>query len=481
MLKLNNKQRVAIVGVLLQCLGLLPGVAAVKVKAALWRDDRPIVRVTEPYTFARSGTAVMLIKEVDLSKNGKNLLGHILREIRLGFVIAPANIVRQIEYNISTTIHKNKHHTNDQGHCLMSEPRVTPLFTLPIPYEIYFEDHVEPSYKHVWEAPYVAGMHDYAIFWVNCAKEVKVTFDLTVTMTNLDETGARTHLLPADAMLPWLYWSASALYLASMLAWRTFLSAPPGSAARVHDIMTAMLLFKALGSLTLGGRFYMIAVTGLPEEWEWINVFFRAARGVFLFGVILVAGGGWLILQPDLPRLEKVLVCMLVPTQMFAYLMKMLIDEEGAAGQGYLFWQHILHGIDVVCFFFILVPLTRYIWLLDRTQAFGHKLNYRGITGSDFLRFMQCEDPAVRLDDRLRQLRHVYMILIAFEFFPRLLMHYGKDFLPFHQRWLLLLAREVLNFAFYCVLGRAAMSFIEKARPAEQCSIESENVVRQVV
>ncbi|KAK3235480.1 hypothetical protein CYMTET_54314 [Cymbomonas tetramitiformis] len=285
---------------------------------------------------------------------------------------------------------------------------------------------------------------------------------MNLTLTNMDVSGARVHLSASDAVRPWLYGASSILYFIAFLAWYCTVTRPDGSSTRIYHIVGVLLFFKSCTALTQAGRYYVLGAVGTSESWIELEVTLRILRGVLLFVITIVVAIGWLTLQPDIPFGEQTIICILMPVQLAACLIKGILDQEGTSTTGFMFWQNVLHGIDLGCFFVMLVPITR---LIQHTQAVGNEpLSYKAFAELKLhTNSMYHEDSAVHLNQRLRQLRKVYLVFMLFEFIPRLFVYVWTPYVPYAHIWIIYLLQEVVVLLFYCTICKLALDFLHSS------------------
>ncbi|KAK3252394.1 hypothetical protein CYMTET_38303 [Cymbomonas tetramitiformis] len=278
----------------------------------------------------------------------------------------------------------------------------------------------------------------------------------------------KSHLSHSESINPWLHGCAALLYFAGFAAWMTRVAQPQGLAARMHNLFGALLLLKACVSLTQMGRYLVIAATGLSENWTDFEVAIKVILGIFLIGAVTITIAGLLLLQPTLssstqirdgpmrggrgqaffnvPALHvhkfKLVLYTVVPLQIVGHILKGVLKEEAATGEEHVLWQRVLHGVDVFCFFAILIPLSR---LISSGEGGVPPYPYQSV------HTMPKDETAH--DVKLRQLRKLYLLFMGFELASRLLVYLGMEFMPYRHLWLVFVSREILTLSYYCLLA----------------------------
>ncbi|KAK3257143.1 hypothetical protein CYMTET_33758 [Cymbomonas tetramitiformis] len=273
---------------------------------------------------------------------------------------------------VSRSIINRIYHNNDailkatERECKLIEPEGGKVD------HIYMGVNRKRKLVHEWQAP-EDRVEEFGLVYFNCLPGTNVSFHFTIGMTNLGRYNLRDHLPAGEANLPILYGSAGTLYFAAILAWLSFSTeacfrgpkkwltlGSSKNGARVHQITGALLLLKTLACLTLAGKFLVISSTGVSQGWT-LDLVLRFLRGVLFTVIMVIAVLGWLAFQPDLPLFEKVVISLVVPIQLVACSLKWVLDEEHLSAQGSERPLAVLHTIDIVCFFAILVPISRVI------------------------------------------------------------------------------------------------------------------------
>jgi hypothetical protein len=72
------------------------------------------------------------------------------------------------------------------------------------------------------------------------------------------------------------------------------------TAERIHAVMGALLLFKALKLACAAEDQWYVERTGTPHGWDVAFYVFGFFKGILLFTVIVLIGTGWSFLKPYL-------------------------------------------------------------------------------------------------------------------------------------------------------------------------------------
>jgi len=144
---------------------------------------------------------------------------------------------------------------------------------------------------------------EYAVVFSNCQDGAEVTMDVRTEMYNVrrDASGGVRDYLPVGLQpLPAIYAGVSAVYLAFLAGWAWTCCRRRAAAERIHAVMGALLLFKALKTACAAEDAWFVERTGTPHGWDVAFYVFGFFKGILLFTVIVLIGTGWSFLKPYL-------------------------------------------------------------------------------------------------------------------------------------------------------------------------------------
>jgi hypothetical protein len=142
---------------------------------------------------------------------------------------------------------------------------------------------------------------EYAVVFSNCQDGVEVTMDVRTEMYNVRGPGGTRDYLPVGLQpLPAIYAGVSVVYAAFLAVWAWACVRRRTEAERIHAVMGALLLFKALKTACAAEDAWFVERTGTPHGWDVAFYVFGFFKGVLLFTVIVLIGTGWSFLKPYL-------------------------------------------------------------------------------------------------------------------------------------------------------------------------------------
>ena len=142
---------------------------------------------------------------------------------------------------------------------------------------------------------------EYAVVLSNCQDGVEVTMDVRTEMYNVRRPDGTRDYLPVGLQpLPAIYAVVSAVYVAFLAGWVWTCSRQRAAAERIHAVMGALLLFKALKTACAAEDAWFVERTGTPHGWDVTFYVFGFFKGVLLLTVILLIGTGWSFIKPYL-------------------------------------------------------------------------------------------------------------------------------------------------------------------------------------
>jgi hypothetical protein len=140
----------------------------------------------------------------------------------------------------------------------------------------------------------------YTVLFSSCQEGVEVTMDVRTEMYNLRRSGTREYLPVGLLPLPWIFAAAAAVHFAFLGTWVVVCVKHRRTAERIHAVMGALLLFKALKLACAAEDQWFVERTGTPHGWDVAFYVFGFFKGILLFTVIVLIGTGWSFLKPYL-------------------------------------------------------------------------------------------------------------------------------------------------------------------------------------
>ncbi|WVZ74578.1 hypothetical protein U9M48_022743 [Paspalum notatum var. saurae] len=276
----------------------------------------------------------------------------------------------------------------------------------------------------------IDGPDEYAVVFSNCQDGVAVTMDVRTEMYNVRRGGAIRDYLPVGLQpLPAIYAGVSAVYLAFLVAWAWTCARQRATAERIHAVMGALLLFKALKTACAAEDAWFVQRTGTPHGWDVAFYVFGFFKGTLLFTVIVLIGTGWSFLKPYLQEREKSVLMVVIPLQVMENLVLVVIGETGPTGRGWVVWNQVFLLIDVICCCAVFFPI---IWSI------------RGLREAS-----KTDGKAARNLEKLTLFKRFYLVVVGYLYFTRIIVSAFLAVLSYKYQWGVNVAIEGASFAFY--------------------------------
>ncbi|KAF7232688.1 hypothetical protein EG68_11228 [Paragonimus skrjabini miyazakii] len=137
--------------------------------------------------------------------------------------------------------------------------------------------------------------------------------NLTIKLVEKNTDG---YLSAGEQSLPLLYFVMCCLYFMASLLWFLYLHVSKNSKYRIHYLMFAVVLVKAISLAFHGVNYYVIGKHGVHEEgWAVMYYITHIIRGALLFITILLIGAGWAFIKHMLTPRERSVFLIVIPLQ----------------------------------------------------------------------------------------------------------------------------------------------------------------------
>jgi len=386
-------------------------------------DARPII-FFEEFGFASGGRAAVSIRRATWQLRPGSRLTTSVDSSLMGFVLIAG---AQFPWINNQTQYYAADPEGGGGFCLLTSDYALPLLRL---------SDVPPG--GVTTTVTIDVPDAYAVVFSNCQGGVKVTMDVRTEMYNVRRAASgggviRDYLPVGLQPLPGIYAGVAAVYLAFLAGWVWTCVRQHATAERIHAVMGALLLFKALKSACAAEDTWFIERTGTSHGWDVAFYVFGFFKGVLLFTVIVLIGTGWSFLKPYLADREKKVLMVVIPLQVVANIAQVVIDESGPYARDWVTWKQIFLLVDVVCCCAVLFPI---VWSIK---------NLREAARSD-------GKAAVNLM-KLTLFRQYYVVVICYIYFTRVVVYALQTITSYRYLWTSVVAGELATLAFYVFTG----------------------------
>lgn len=273
--------------------------------------------------------------------------------------------------------------------------------------------------------------NEYSLYFANCNPGTLVTMSVRTELFNLDG-GVKDYLSAGQTQLPALYFLFSLTYFIFLGFWIYYCYKNMRSVHRIHLLMTALVLMKALNLLFAAEDKHYVKVTGTPHGWDVLFYIFQFIRVTLLFTVIVLVGTGWSFLKPFLQEKEKKVLMIVIPLQVLANVASVVIGETGPFIKDWITWQQVFLLVDIICCCAILFPIVWSIRTLRETSKTDGK--------------------AARNLAKLTLFRQFYVVVIGYLYFTRIVVFMLRTIAAYKYQWVSNAAEEIASLAFYFVM-----------------------------
>ncbi|XP_020096468.1 protein GPR108-like [Ananas comosus] len=394
--------------------GVIPSVRSEIKTTRIAADARPLI-LFEQFGFDRGGCALVSISGVSWRPPPQLQLADV-DPMSMGFFLVPDSLLPFLS--------NESEHSSDGAHgrrfCPLASRFVVPVLLLQ-------DLELNSSCSRAVE---IAHPDEYSLLFGSCQPGVEVTMDVRTEMYNVGPSGGEKDYLPAGkTRLPKLYSAFSVVYFAFFVAWAAVCARQRAAVEKIHLVMAALLLFKALKMACAAEDTWYVRRTGTPHGWDVAFYVFGFFKGVLLFTVIVLIGTGWSFIKPYLQEREKNVLMIVIPMQVIENIASAVIGETGPAERDWLAWNQIFLLVDIVCCAAVFFPI---IWSIR---------NLREASKTD--------GKAARNLEKLTLFKQFYVVVVGYLYFTRIVAAALSAVLSYRFQWVVAAAVEGVSLAFY--------------------------------
>ncbi|RVX11304.1 Protein GPR107 [Vitis vinifera] len=269
---------------------------------------------------------------------------------------------------------------------------------------------------------------EYSLIFGNCQSETQVSMDVHTEMYNILD-GNKNFLPAGQTPLPRLYFIFFLIYSIFVSVWIFICIKQRPDIHKIHMIMGALLLFKALKMICASEDKMYVRKTGTPHGWDVAYYVFGFFKGIMLFTVIVLIGTGWSFLKPYLQEREKKVLMVVIPLQVMENIASVIIAETGPATKDWLTWNQIFLLLDVACCCAVFLPI---VWSI------------RGLREAS-----KTDGKAARNLEKLTLFKHFYIVVVGYLYFTRVVVSAVSSVISYRFEWVMTAADEGASLAFY--------------------------------
>ncbi|KAJ4704778.1 Transmembrane receptor [Melia azedarach] len=373
-------------------------------------DSRPMI-LFEKFGFTHTGHVTISVSSVSVSSSSSAPNPN---PSRLGFFLLSEESLLQVLVEIQ----------QNPNFCVLDSHYILRLFN--------FRDLSPPPLSRFNQSYPVTAPNEYSLFFANCAPETQVSMQVRTEVYNLDRDGLRDYLSAGLTQLPSLFFFFSILYVLFLGIWTYVCVTNPRSVHRIHILMAALLLMKALNLICAAEDKHYVKNTGTPHGWDVLFYIFQFIRVVLLFTVIVLIGTGWSFLKPFLQEREKKVLMIVIPLQVLANVASIVIGETGPFIKDWVTWNQVFLLVDIICCCAIIFPIVWSIRSLRETSKTDGK--------------------AARNLAKLTLFRQFYIVVIGYLYFTRIVVFALRTIAAYKYQWVSNAAEEMASLVFYIVI-----------------------------
>ncbi|KAL5996763.1 Protein CANDIDATE G-PROTEIN COUPLED REPTOR 7 [Asimina triloba] len=269
---------------------------------------------------------------------------------------------------------------------------------------------------------------EYSLVFGNCQPEFEVTMDVRTEMYNL-ENGHKDFLPAGQTQLPKLFFAFFLVYSAFLVAWIYTCIKQRATVDKIHIMMGALLLFKALKMICASEDESYVKKTGTPHGWDIAFYVFGFFKGVMLFTVIILIGTGWSFIKPYLQEREKNLIMFVIPLQVLENIASIVIGETGPFTKDWLTWNQIFLLIDIICCCAVFFPI---IWSIRSLREAS-----------------KTDGKAARNLAKLTLFKQFYVVVVGYLYFTRIVVSAIGAVVSYKFQWISTASMECASLGFY--------------------------------
>jgi len=172
---------------------------------------------------------------------------------------------------------------------------------------------------------------------------------------------------------------------------------------------------------------------GKPKGWAVVFYIAVFCKAMLMITVVLLIATGWSLLKPFLNDRERHIFMFVLPLQVLVQIAVVVVDEMAPGSKAYNAWRAVLYVADLICWGFVLVPVT---WSL------------RHLTSA-----AEADGKAREAVNRIERFRSFYTYVAVYLYVTRIVVYIMQATLGFRTVWLAALFGEVAALVFYCVTG----------------------------
>ncbi|XP_058103419.1 protein CANDIDATE G-PROTEIN COUPLED RECEPTOR 7-like [Magnolia sinica] len=272
---------------------------------------------------------------------------------------------------------------------------------------------------------------EYSLVFGNCQPEFEIWMDVHTEMYNV-EKGWKDFLPAGQTQLPKLYFIFFLMYSVFFLIWIYTCIKQRATLDKIHVLMGALLLFKALLMICASEDQSYVKRTGSSRGWDIAFYIFSFFKGIMLFTVIILIGTGWSFVKPFLHEREKNLLMIVIPLQVLENIASVVIGETGPSTKDWLTWNQLFLLIDIICCCTVFFPI---IWSIRSLREAS-----------------KTDGKAARNLEKLTLFKQFYVVVVGYLYFTRIVVSAIGAVVSYRYHWISTASMEGASLIFYMYL-----------------------------
>lgn len=272
----------------------------------------------------------------------------------------------------------------------------------------------------------------YELSFHNCFNRKRELLPVTIDM-HLTEKNGEHYLGMGEVQFAMVYGFMAILFLVAGFLWLGILRQKSQTVFKIHYLMLALVLFKALSLMFHALDYRFLDLEGKSDAWTIIFYIVHLLKGAVLIVTLTLIGTGWAFIKYVLSEKEKRLFIIVIPIQILVNIAYIIHYEAEEGTKPYSNWSSIMILLDMLCYAFILFPV---YWSIRHLQQ-------ASLT----------DGKAQRNMEKLELFRSFLTMFVLYIYFTRMVVYIMRITVPPENSWLAEFCNELATLVFFCFTG----------------------------
>ncbi|XP_029011317.1 protein GPR108-like [Betta splendens] len=292
-------------------------------------------------------------------------------------------------------------------------------------------------------------------YCTNRMSQEKLSYSFSVNVTEKNLGG---FLSAAEIPLSRLYICMAGVFFTAALVWVYTLMKHRYSVFKIHWLMAALAFIKSISLVFHSINYHYINTEGRPIEALAVMYYItHLLKGALLFITLVLIGTGWPFIKYSLSGREKKIFMIVILLQVLANVAYIIIESTEEGSSEYYLWKEILFVVDLICCGAVFFPV---VWSIRHLQ----------------------ENKAAMNSEKLKLFQHLYVMIVCYIFFTRIIAILLNITMPFQWQWCYEFLVEVSTLIFFVLTGykfRPASNNPYLQLPQDEEDVEVDEVLTQ--